>query len=90
MPFGQKFGSYLRSGFGNAKNFLGNAYATTKKKTRINGFLIRGYEESLWGGSARTQRPGPSTNTGGIVKARQCRQEGCQKVMKVSETKLIV
>ena len=31
MPFGQKFGSYLRSGFGNVKNFLGNAYATTKK-----------------------------------------------------------
>ena len=31
MPFGQKFGSYLRTGFGNVKNFLGNAYNTTKK-----------------------------------------------------------
>ena len=31
MPFGQKFGSYLRTGFGNVKNFLGNAYTTTKK-----------------------------------------------------------
>ena len=31
MPFGQKFGSYLKTGFGNMKNFLGNAYATTKK-----------------------------------------------------------
>ena len=31
MPFRQKFGSYLRTGFGNVKNFLGNAYTTTKK-----------------------------------------------------------
>ena len=31
MPFGQKFGSYLRTGFGNVKNVLGNAYNTTKK-----------------------------------------------------------
>ena len=31
MPFGQKFGSYLKTGFGNVKNFLGNAYATTKR-----------------------------------------------------------
>ena len=31
MPFGQKFGSYLKTGFGNVKNFLGNAYHTTKK-----------------------------------------------------------
>ena len=31
MPFGQKLGSYLRTGFGNVKNFLGNAYNTTKK-----------------------------------------------------------
>ena len=31
MPFGQKFGSYLKTGFGNVKNFPGNAYATTKK-----------------------------------------------------------
>ena len=31
MPFGQKFGSYLKTGFGNVKNFLGNAYTTTKK-----------------------------------------------------------
>ena len=30
MPFGQKFGSYLTKGFGNMKNFLGNAYTTTK------------------------------------------------------------
>ena len=31
MPFGQKIGSYLKTGFGNMKNFLGNAYTTTKK-----------------------------------------------------------
>ena len=31
MPFGQKFGSYLKTGFGNMKNFLGNAFTTTKK-----------------------------------------------------------
>ena len=31
MPFGQKFNSYLKTGFGNVKNFLGNAYNTTKK-----------------------------------------------------------
>ena len=30
MPFGQKFGSYLKTGFGNVKNFLGNAYTKTK------------------------------------------------------------
>ena len=30
MPFGQKFGSYLKTGFGNMKNFLGNAYTKTK------------------------------------------------------------
>ena len=30
MPFGQKYGSYLKSGFGNAKQFLGNAYSTGK------------------------------------------------------------
>ena len=31
MPFGQKLGSYLRTGVGSVKNFLGNAYSTTKK-----------------------------------------------------------
>ena len=31
MPFGQKFNSYLKTGFGNVKNLLGNAYNTTKK-----------------------------------------------------------
>ena len=31
MPFGQKFNSYLKTGFGNVKMFLGNAYNTTKK-----------------------------------------------------------
>ena len=31
MPFGQKMGSYLRTGFGSVKNFLGNTYANTKK-----------------------------------------------------------
>ena len=31
MPFGQKMGSYLRTGFGTVKQFLGNTYATTKK-----------------------------------------------------------
>ena len=30
MPFGQNFGSYLKTGFGNVKNFLGNAYTKTK------------------------------------------------------------
>ena len=30
MPFGQKFGSYLKTGFGIVKNFLGNAYTKTK------------------------------------------------------------
>ena len=30
MPFGQKFNSYLKTGFGNVKNFLGNAYTKTK------------------------------------------------------------
>ena len=31
MPFGQKMGSYLRTGFGTVINFLGNTYANTKK-----------------------------------------------------------
>ena len=31
MPFGQKLGAYMRTGFGSVKNFLGNAYSTTKK-----------------------------------------------------------
>ena len=31
MPFGQKMGSYLRTGFGNVKQFLGSTYAHTKK-----------------------------------------------------------
>ena len=30
MSFGQKFVSYLKTGFGNVKNFLGNAYTKTK------------------------------------------------------------
>ena len=30
MPFGQKFGACLKTGFGNVKNFLGNAYTKTK------------------------------------------------------------
>ena len=30
MPFGQKFGFYLKTGFGNMKDFLGNAYTKTK------------------------------------------------------------
>ena len=31
MPFGQKMGSYLRTGFGNVKQFLGSTYAHTKQ-----------------------------------------------------------
>ena len=31
MHVGQKFGSYLTKGLGNMKNFLGNAFHTTKK-----------------------------------------------------------
>ena len=41
MPFGQKFRTYLTTGLGNMKNFLGNASHTTKKTLgSLDGSLV--------------------------------------------------
>ena len=51
MPFGQKFGSYLKTGLGNMKNFLGNAYTTTKK-TLGSPDSMSGDAENIYGAIA--------------------------------------
>ena len=78
MPFGQKFGSYLKTGFGNVKNFLGNAYNTTKKTLGSMDQMF-GDAKKIYGAVAPAiqdlapqQLQGPLDNLrGGVMKAVQ-------------------
>ena len=78
MPFGQKFGSYLKTGFGNMKNFLGNAYTKTKDTL---GALDRTFGDikKIYGTVAPAiQDLAPEQAQGGLNKMNQFMMKGVQ------------
>ena len=78
MPFGQKFGSYLKTGFGNVKNFLGNAYTKTKDTL---GSLDRTFGDikKIYGTVAPAiQDLAPEQAQGGLNKISQFMMKGVQ------------
>ena len=78
MPFGQKFGSYLKTGFGNVKNFLGNAYTKTKDTL---GSLDRTFGDikKIYGTVAPAiQDSAPEQAKGGIDKINKFMMQGVQ------------
>ena len=78
MPFGQKFESYLTTGFGNVKNFLGNAYTKTKATL---GSLDRTFGDikKIYGTVAPAiQDLAPEQAKGGINKINQFMMKGVQ------------
>ena len=78
MPFGQKFGSYLKTGFGNVKNFLGNAYTKTKDTL---GSLDRAFGDikTIYGTVAPAiQDLAPEQAQGGLNKMNQFMMKGVQ------------
>ena len=78
MPFGQKFGSYLKTGFGNVKNFLGNAYTKTKDTL---GSLDRAFGDikTIYGTVAPAiQDLAPAQAQGGLNKMNQFMMKGVQ------------
>ena len=78
MPFGQKFGSYLKTGFGNVKNFLGNAYTKTKDTL---GSLDRTFGDikKIYGTVAPAiQDLAPEQAKGGIDKINKFMMQGVQ------------
>ena len=78
MPFGQKFGSYLKTGFGNVKNFLGNAYTKTKDTL---GALDRTFGDikKIYGTVAPAiQDLAPEQAKGGIDKINKFMMQGVQ------------
>ena len=78
MPFGQKFGSYLKTGFGNVKNFLGNAYTKTKDTL---GSLDRTFGDikKIYGTVAPAiQDLAPEQAQGGLNKINQFMMKGVQ------------
>ena len=71
MPFGQKCGSYLNTGFGNVDNFLGNAYTTTKK-TQGSLHSMLGDDKKMCGAlpqhrTSATNRAGSWTEMVGVL-----------------------
>ena len=78
MPFGQKFNSYLKTGFGNVKNFLGNAYTKTKDTL---GALDRTFGDikKIYGTVAPAiQDLAPEQAQGGLNKMNQFMMKGVQ------------
>ena len=78
MPFGQKFGSYLKTGFGNVKNSLGNAYTKTKDTL---GSLDRTFGDikKIYGTVAPAiQDLAPEQAKGGIDKINKFMMQGVQ------------
>ena len=78
MPFGQKSGSYLKTGFGNVKNFLGNAYTKTKDTL---GSLDRTFGDikKIYGTVAPAiQDLAPEQAQGGLNKMNQFMMKGVQ------------
>ena len=78
MPFGQKFGSYLKTGFGNVKNFLGNAYHTTKKTLGSMDQMF-GDAKKIYGAVAPAiQDLAPQQMRGGLSKIHDNVMKGVQ------------
>ena len=78
MPLGQKFGSYLKTGFRNVKNFLGNAYTKTKDTL---GSLDRTFGDikKIYGTVAPAiQDLAPEQAQGGLNKMNQFMMKGVQ------------
>ena len=78
MPFGQKFGSYLKTGFGNVKNFLGNAYHTTKKTLGSMDQMF-GDVKKIYGAVAPAiQDLAPAQAQGGLAQLDKMMMKGVQ------------
>ena len=78
MPFGQKFNSYLKTGFGNVKNFLGNAYNTTKKTLGSMDQMF-GDAKKIYGAVAPAiQDLAPQQLQGGLTKIHDGVMKGVQ------------
>ena len=78
MPFGQKLNSYLKTGFGNVKNFLGNAYNTTKKTLGSLDAMF-GDAKKIYGAVAPAiQDLAPQQMRGGLSKIHDNVMKGVQ------------
>ena len=78
MPFGQKFGSYLKTGFGNVKNFLGNAYTKTKNTLGSLDNMF-GDVKKIYGAVAPAiQDLAPSQAQGGLAQIDKMMMKGVQ------------
>ena len=78
MPFGQKFNSYLKTGFGNVKNFLGNAYHTTKKTLGSMDQMF-GDVKKIYGAVAPAiQDLAPAQAQGGLAQLDKMMMKGVQ------------
>ena len=67
MPFEQKSGAYLRTGFGIVRNFLGNAYSTTKKTPGSLDSMF-GDVKKIYGAVQPAIEVDPTTNAGKLGK----------------------
>ena len=78
MPFGQKFNSYLKTGFGNVKHFLGNAYNTTKKTLGSMDQMF-GDVKKIYGAVAPAiQDLAPAQAQGGLAQLDKMMMKGVQ------------
>ena len=77
MPFGQKFNSYLKTGFGNVKK-LSNAYNTTKKTLGSMDQMF-GDAKKIYGAVAPAiQDLAPQQLQGGLTKIHDGVMKGVQ------------
>ena len=78
MPFGQKFGSYLKTGFGNVKNFLGNAYTKTKDTLGSHDRTFGDIKKIYGTVAPAIQDLAPEQAQGGLNKINQFMMKGVQ------------
>ena len=78
MPFGQKFGSYLKTGFGNVKNFLGNAYTKTKDTLGSIDNMFSDVKKIYGTVAPAIQDLAPEQAKGGIDKINKFMMQGVQ------------
>ena len=78
MPFGQKFGSYLKTGFGNVKNFLGNAYTKTKDTLGSIDNMFSDVKKIYGTVAPAIQDLAPSQAQGGLAQLDKIMMKGVQ------------
>ena len=78
MPFGQKFGSYLKTGFGNVKNFLGNAYTKTKDTLGSIDNMFSDVKKIYGTVAPAIQDLAPSQAQGGLAQLDKMMMKGVQ------------